>query len=129
MPATSAGMTTEVCAILRPAIHVAVFSETTRRRHPDAIRRHHGELDHVVPLTAAVLAIIGEKPKDAKAQPFLFSTDGGKRAFSGYSKAKRALDKKIFRIRKNEGRDPMPRWTLSRDVRRTSKTLMARSSS
>jgi len=50
--------------------------------------RMKGKLDHVVPRTPAVTAIIGERPKDAKARPFVFSTDGGKTAFSGYSKAK-----------------------------------------
>jgi integrase len=88
--------------------------------------RMKGKLDHVVPLTPAVSAIIGEKLKHAKAHPFVFSTTGGKKPFSGYSKAKAALDRKIARLRKSTNRDPMPPWTLSRDVRRTSKTLMAR---
>jgi len=39
---------------------------------------------------------------------------------------KRALDKEIAKLRKADGRDPMPRWQLSRDIRRTAKTLMAR---
>jgi hypothetical protein len=51
------------------------------------------KLDHAVPLTPAVLALIGNKPTDAKARPFLFSTTGGTKPFSGYSKAKVALDK------------------------------------
>jgi integrase len=88
--------------------------------------RMKGKLDHVVPLTPAVRAIIGERPKDAKARPFVFSTTGGKKPFSGYSKAKAALDREIAKLRKNDGRDPMPAWQLSRDLRRTSKTLMAR---
>src|SRR5262249_52446612 len=88
--------------------------------------RMKGKLDHVVPLTPAVRAIVGERPKDAKARPFVFSTTGGKRSFSGYSKAKRALDKEIAKLRKADGREPMPPWQLSRDLRRTAKTLMAR---
>ena len=88
--------------------------------------RMKAKLDHAVPLTPRVLAIIGEKPKDAKSRPFVFSTTGGKRPFSGYSKAKGALDREIARLRKSAGRDPMPAWTLSRDVRRTAKTLMVR---
>jgi hypothetical protein len=56
----------------------------------------------------------------------VFSTTRGENPFSGYSKAKAALDKEIAKLRKKEGRDPMPPWTLSRDVRRTAKTLMQR---
>jgi hypothetical protein len=45
--------------------------------------------------------------------------------FSGYSKAKRALNGTIAELRKAEGRGPMPSWQL-RDLRRTAKTLMQR---
>jgi integrase len=99
--------------------------------------RMKAKLDHAVPFPKAVerpdghvalsaRAIIGERPTDAKKRPFVFSTDGGKRPFSGYSKAKCALDREIAKLRKADGRDPMPPWTLSRDVRRTAKTLMQR---
>jgi integrase len=88
--------------------------------------RMKGKQDHAVPVTPALTAIIGERPKDAKSRPYVFSTDGGNTPFSGYSKAKAALDREIGKRRKAEGRDPMPPWTLSRDVRRTAKTLMAR---
>jgi integrase len=88
--------------------------------------RMKSKLDHAVPLTSAVLTVIGKRPKNAKVWPFVFSTTGGERPFSGYSKAKAALDGEIAKLRKSEGRDPMPPWTLSRDVRRTAKTLMAR---
>ena len=87
--------------------------------------RMKSKLDHSVPLTPAVLAIIGEGPKHSKARPFLFSTVGGTKPFSGYSKAKKALDKEIATIRKKGGRDPMPPWKLH-DLRRTAKTLMSR---
>jgi integrase len=90
--------------------------------------RMKGKQPHAVPLTPRVLALFGQRPKaaDVKAYPFVFSTDGGKTAFSGYSKAKDALDSEIAKLRKGEGRDPMPAWQLSRDVRRTAKTLMQR---
>jgi len=88
--------------------------------------RMKGKLDHAVSLPPAVLAIIGDRPRDAKDRPFVFSTTGGRRPFSGYSKAKRALDREIAKLRKSTGRDPMPAWKLSQDVRRTAKTLMAR---
>jgi len=82
--------------------------------------------DHVVPLTAQALAMVGARPKDAKSRPYVFSTTGGKRAFSGYSKSKAALDREIAKLRKREGRDPMPPWKMQQDVRRTAKTLMGR---
>jgi integrase len=88
--------------------------------------RMKAKLDHAVPLTPAALAILGERPIDVKKRTFMFSTTRGEKPFSGYSKAKAALDKQIAKLRKGDGRDPMPAWTLSRDVRRTAKTLMAR---
>jgi integrase len=88
--------------------------------------RMKGKRDHAVPLTPTVFALLGDKPTDAKDCPFVFSTDGGQRPFSGYSKAKAALDKEIAKLRKTEGRAPIPPWQLSRDVRRTAKTLMQR---
>jgi integrase len=88
-------------------------------------RRMKNKFDHAVPLTPAVLALIGGRPKDAKARPYLFSTAGGITPFSGYSKAKKALDEQIAKVRRELGREPMPRWQLH-DLRRTAKTLMAR---
>lgn len=75
--------------------------------------RYKTKIDHVVPLTKAVRAIIGDKPK--KAGPFVFSTTNGERPFSGYSKAKRLLD----------ARAPMSHWTLH-DLRRTGRSLLSR---
>jgi integrase len=87
--------------------------------------RMKNKLDHAVPLTPAVMALIGGKPKDAKMRPYLFSTAGGITPFSGYSKAKTALNDQIAKVRHEDGRDPMPPWKLH-DLRRTAKTLMAR---
>jgi integrase len=81
--------------------------------------------DHAVPLTAAILALVGEKPKRKDAPPYIFLTTGGNRPFSGFSKAKAALDKQIAKLRKEEGREPMAPWK-QHDLRRTAKTLMAR---
>ena len=88
--------------------------------------RMKGKLDHAVPLTGPLLALIGERPKDAKRRPFVFSTTGGRKPFSSYSKAKKALDREIAKLRKREGRLPMAPWTMQRDVRRTARTLMSR---
>jgi len=81
--------------------------------------------DHVIPLADAVRSIIGEKPRDAKQRPFVFSTTGGEKPFSGYSKAKALLDKKIGELRTKDKRDPMPAWSLH-DLRRTARSLMSR---
>lgn len=88
--------------------------------------RYKTKLDHVIPLTAAAKALIGEKPEGIKANSwFVFSTTGGGKPFSGFSKAKRDLEAAIAEIRKREGRDPMPSWRLH-DLRRTARSLMSR---
>jgi integrase len=88
--------------------------------------RMKGKLDHLVPMTAAIRDLIGEQPKDWRKRPYVFSTTGGKRPFSGYSKGKAALDREVDALRKREGRQPMRPWTMNRDVRRTARTLMTR---
>jgi integrase len=88
--------------------------------------RYKNKLDHVVPLTPAARALIGEKPKKAKGNAwFMFSTTDGTKPFSGFSKAKRDLDAKIAEIRNREERPPMPAWTFH-DLRRTARSLMSR---
>jgi integrase len=88
--------------------------------------RYKTKLDHVVPLTAAARALIGEKPEGVKTNSwFIFSTTEGEKPFSGFSKAKRELDAAIAGIRARDGRDPMPRWRLH-DLRRTARSLMSR---
>jgi integrase len=74
---------------------------------------------NAVPLSAAARALIGDKGKG-----FIFTTDG-KTPFSGFSKAKAALDAKVAEIRKQDGRKPMPHWVLH-DLRRTGRSLMSR---
>jgi integrase len=83
--------------------------------------RYKTKLDTVVPLTNAVKALLGAKRKSG----FVFSTDGGRRAFSGFSKAKEALDRKIAEVRKRDGRPPMPSF-VHHDLRRTARSLMSR---
>ena len=77
--------------------------------------------EQVVPLTDAVEDQLGEKRKKG----FVFSSDGGKRAFSGYSKSKKALDARIAVLRRRARRPPMPHWVLH-DLRRTARSLMSR---
>lgn len=73
---------------------------------------------NVVPLTEAARQWI-------KGSGYIFSTTGGKLAFSGFSKAKGQLDRVIARERKAAGLKAMPKWTLH-DLRRTGRSLMSR---
>jgi integrase len=82
--------------------------------------RYKTGVPNVVPLTKEALRWIGGR--DAG---FLFSSNGGKRAFNGYSKAKGQLDKVIARQRRKTRLKAVPAWTLH-DLRRTARSLMAR---
>jgi integrase len=84
--------------------------------------RYKNKLDHVVPLSPMAMENLG---KLIEGKGFIFSTTGGKKAFSGFSKAKAELDRTIAKIRKEAGRAPMAQWQLH-DLRRTSRTLMSR---
>jgi integrase len=81
--------------------------------------RYKTKLDHTIPLSRTALALIG------KGTGYVFSTDGGATAFSGFSKAKAALDTEIAKTRKEAGRPSMANWTLH-DLRRTARSLMSR---
>jgi integrase len=81
--------------------------------------RYKTKHDHAVPLTARSMALIGE------GKGFVFSTTDGAKPFSGFSKAKAALDAAIAELRKEEGRGKMPEWRLH-DLRRTARSLMSR---
>lgn len=88
--------------------------------------RYKTKLDHALPLTDASRRLIGQKPAGCQANLwFVFSTTNGTRPFSGFSKAKKALDAEIARLREEAKREPMPRWTLH-DLRRTGRSLMSR---
>ena len=88
---------------------------------PEHKHKGKGGGDFVVPLTAGLLALIGPKQKAG----CVFSTDNGKRPFSGFSKSKRALDLKLAEIRKAAHRKPMGNWVFH-DLRRAGRSLMAR---
>jgi integrase len=75
---------------------------------------------NAVPLTDAARQWIGDRKTG-----FMFSTTGGKKAFSGYSKAKTELDAVIAEQRKAAKLKPMPDWRLH-DLRRTARSLMSR---
>lgn len=72
--------------------------------------------EHVVPLSPAAVAILREAPRLA-GRDFLFGEGVG--GFSGWSKSKAALDKRLV-----EAGTPVAEWTLH-DLRRTAATMMA----
>jgi integrase len=84
-------------------------------------QRAKNGLENEVQLTTPALALLGK----ARESGFVFSSDGGKTAFSGYSKAKGALDRKLAALRKAERRQPMPGF-VQHDLRRTARSLMSR---
>jgi integrase len=75
--------------------------------------------EFVLPLTDNLLALVGE------GRGFVFSSDGGNTPFSGFSKSKAALDRKLAEIRKASGRKAMPDFVFH-DLRRTARSLMSR---
>ena len=83
-------------------------------------RRKKGD-EQTVPLTVLMLQLLD----NAQRKGFVFSTTDGRKQFSGFSKAKRGLDKAIAELREREGRAPMPSWVLH-DLRRTARSLMSR---
>ena len=61
--------------------------------------RYKTKIDHVLPLTEQAKALIGGKPAGFEGNSwFVFSTTGGKKGFSGFSKAKKQLDAEIAKI-------------------------------
>jgi integrase len=81
--------------------------------------RMKGKLPHVVPLVSAIKKLLPERETG-----FVFSSDNGRTSFSGFGKAKAALDRKVAEIRKREHRKPMPDWVYH-DLRRTARSFMA----
>jgi integrase len=87
--------------------------------------RYKNKRDHVIPITPAIRALIDWKPEGKRNSWFVFSTTDGERPFSGFSKAKKELNRIIAKKRKAEGRPPMKQWQLH-DLRRTGRSLMSR---
>lgn len=84
--------------------------------------RYKTKRANVVPLSDAVKGVLDGIRHRGE---FVFSTDKGKRALGGFTKAKRALDKRMLaELRKVSRKATLPPWTLH-DLRRTARTLMA----
>jgi integrase len=86
--------------------------------------RNKTKLDLLRPLPKAALAVLGDRPDGAT---FVFSSDGGATALSGFSKLKADFDEVVTaRLREaNSEAQPLPNWTLH-DLRRTARSLMSR---
>lgn len=88
-----------------------------------------GKAAHTVPLTRAMVALLNDCLKDEDGErrpvdgPFIFSTTAGRRPISGFSKAKKQLDKAIAEQRKKDELPAMPHW-IFHDLRRTARTRM-----
>ncbi len=85
--------------------------------------RSKGGRDNVVPLTKTAQAILAMLPEPKKGG--LYITTTGKVPFSGFSKAKHALDDAIAKERKNTDLEQMKPWVVH-DLRRTARSLMSR---
>jgi integrase len=118
----------------RPYIRVLLHTGVRRNELADMIweevadnlwtipgNRAKTKLPHEVPLTPTVVKLLGPRRRSG----FVFSTDGGQTSFSGFSKAKAALDAALVELRQADGRPPMPEW-VQHDLRRTARTLLAR---
>jgi len=83
--------------------------------------RSKNELDHLVPLSNQAFALIMSLP-NFKEGDYVFSTTGGERPISGFSKAKMRTDRLVREaLSTTEGPDDLDRWTLH-DLRRTCRT-------
>jgi integrase len=81
--------------------------------------RYKNKRDHVVPITPALRALIGDSPKG-----FVFAEQRLLNGFD-FSQYKRDLVKEIAKIRDAEGRPAMKQWQFH-DLRRTGRSLMSR---
>jgi integrase len=80
---------------------------------------------HIVPLSPLALEIMAGLRERRGDGPYIFSTTGGERPISGYSKAKTRLDAAITRLREEDGLPALAPWRIH-DLRRTVGTGLGR---
>ena len=80
--------------------------------------RHKSGLPHLVPLTPAIADLLSALPRFADGE-FLFSTTGGARPISGFTKVKQRMDELIAEETGN-----VDHWVIH-DVRRTMRTRLS----
>jgi len=81
-------------------------------------------IEQAVPLSAPAWRLVESLPKWNEG-PFLFSTNAGVRPISGFSKARKALDKKMAERAAKKELPPMEHWEVH-DIRRSVATNLAR---
>jgi integrase len=91
--------------------------------------RYKTKKPNFVPLSGAALALVNAQPK-VDGCDYVFPSRA-KTPYSGFGKGKAKLDKALLTAMKKQAKQgtkvgPIPNWTLH-DLRRTAKTLMARS--
>jgi integrase len=77
------------------------------------------KIPHVIPLTPAARRILAELPRFAGGD-YVFTTTGGRRPISGFSKLRVRFDRLIAKA----GHEIAPRWT-PHDLRRTCRTALS----
>jgi len=113
----------------RDEVACASWSEIVGNEWIIPAERYKSKRANTVPLTATATALFGAL---LKSGPYCFTTDG-ENPFSGFSKAKNALDRKMLATLKEEtatrGGSPddvkLEPWVLH-DLRRTARSLMSR---
>ena len=78
---------------------------------------------HSIPLPNMAVEILGDLPRFDG--PYVFSTTGGKRPVSGYSKAKLRIEQEINKALARNGGEPLTNWQIH-DLRRTAASGMAK---
>lgn len=85
--------------------------------------RSKNGLEHRIGLSVPAKRILAEIPR--WGGPFVFSTTDGMRPVSGFTTAKKRIDRLVDELAAREGREPLAPWTLH-DLRRTARTGLAR---
>ncbi len=86
-------------------------------------QRSKSRREHIVPLSNAAADILAGLPRFGGG-PFAFTTTGGQRPVSGFSKAKSATATEVEKLVKAGDAEPVADWRIH-DLRRTARTGMA----
>lgn len=93
---------------------------------PERMKRGFANEVALSPLAIEVLQSLAPEEKDRKPNAFIFSTTGGKRPISGFSKAHAALEKKINEERRKPNPTALPIENFTNhDYRRTVRTNLS----
>jgi integrase len=103
----------------------ARWSEIDGKRLIVPVERMKMKRTHTVPLTPRVAKLLEGVPRFKDRDGYVFTTTGGKRPISGFSKAKARLDRNIAAALKDAGvKRGVPHFTFH-DLRRTVRTRLS----